>query len=104
MKKINVNGVNLAYKEFGSGNKILLSTQNFFFEDCHMELLGKPPYDYHVYLITIAATVKATIFMTANPATWSKYGARTFWLLPTLSEPISSIIQVFPTAVLLDGI
>lgn len=51
MNKINVNGTTLAYKEFGSGDKVLLSTQNFFFEDCHMELLGKPPYDYHVYLI-----------------------------------------------------
>lgn len=45
------NGVTLGYREIGSGNKVLISTQNFFFTDCHMELLGKPPYDYHVYLI-----------------------------------------------------
>ncbi len=51
MKTIQVNGTTLAYKEFGSGDKYLISTQNFFLTDCHMELLGKPPYDYHVFLI-----------------------------------------------------
>jgi pimeloyl-ACP methyl ester carboxylesterase len=50
-KKINVNGITLAYKEFGSGDKYLISTQNFFLDGCHMELLGKKPYDYHVFLI-----------------------------------------------------
>jgi pimeloyl-ACP methyl ester carboxylesterase len=53
MPKIQVNGTELDYKEIGTGDKILISTQNFFFTDCHMELLGKPPYDYHVYLITM---------------------------------------------------
>lgn len=53
MKKITVNGTTLAYSEYGSGDKILLSSQNFFFENCHMQLLGQPPYDYHVYLITM---------------------------------------------------
>lgn len=51
MKQLTVNGVTLAYEEYGSGEKYLLSTQNFFFRDCHMALLGKPPYDYHVFLI-----------------------------------------------------
>jgi pimeloyl-ACP methyl ester carboxylesterase len=51
VKKINVNGTVLAYKEFGSGSKYLISTQNFFLDGCHMELLGKEPYDYHVFLI-----------------------------------------------------
>lgn len=53
MSQIKVNGTTLHYKEFGKGNKILISTQNFFFTDCHMELLSKPPYDYRVYLITM---------------------------------------------------
>lgn len=51
VKKIKVNGVMLAYKEIGTGEKYLISTQNFFLKDCHMELLGKAPYDYHVFLI-----------------------------------------------------
>ena len=41
------NGVTLAYREYGTGDKYLLSTQNFFFKDSHMALLGQPPYDYH---------------------------------------------------------
>ena len=45
------NGAALEYREFGSGDKILLSTQSFFFTGCHMELLGSPPYDYHSYLV-----------------------------------------------------
>jgi len=45
--------VTLAYREFGHGDKILLSTQNFFLSNSHMELLGKPPYDYHTYLVTM---------------------------------------------------
>lgn len=53
MPKIQVNGVTLSYEEYGSGDKILISTQNFFFNGCHMELLAKPPYNYHVYLITM---------------------------------------------------
>ncbi|MDF2908694.1 MAG: haloalkane dehalogenase [Herbinix sp.] len=52
-KKIVVNGVTLSYKEIGTGDKYLISTQNFFLKDSHMELLGKPPYDYHVFLITM---------------------------------------------------
>jgi pimeloyl-ACP methyl ester carboxylesterase len=50
---MNVNGATLSYREFGSGDKILLSTQSFFFTGCHMELLGRPPYDYHVFLVTM---------------------------------------------------
>jgi pimeloyl-ACP methyl ester carboxylesterase len=53
MPRIQVNGTTLHYEEYGSGDHVLISTQNFFFSGCHMELLGKPPYDYHVYLITM---------------------------------------------------
>lgn len=51
MKTIQVNGVTLAYEEFGTGDQYLISTQNFFFSGCHMELLGKEPYHYHTFLI-----------------------------------------------------
>lgn len=51
IKTITVNGVTLAYREYGSGDKYLLSTQNFFFSGCHMALLGQEPYNYHVFLI-----------------------------------------------------
>ena len=51
MKTIQVNGVTLAYEEYGSGDRYLISTQNFFFRHCHMALLGKEPYHYHVFLI-----------------------------------------------------
>ena len=51
MKKIKLNGITLAYEEYGTGDKYLISTQNFFFKDCHMALLGQKPYDYHVFLI-----------------------------------------------------
>ncbi len=51
IKTVKVNGVTLAYREYGSGDRYLLSTQNFFFKDSHMALLGQPPYDYHCFLI-----------------------------------------------------
>ncbi len=51
IKTLSLPGVTLAYKEFGTGDRYLLSTQNFFFNGCHAELLGKPPYDYHCFLV-----------------------------------------------------
>ena len=33
IKTIEVNGVTLAYREYGTGDKYLLSTQNFFFKN-----------------------------------------------------------------------
>ena len=42
IKILDLGDVQLAYKEIGSGDKYLISTQNFFLTDCHMELLGKP--------------------------------------------------------------
>ena len=51
MKTLEINGVTLAYEEYGSGNRYLISSQNFFFRDCHMALLGQEPYHYHVFLI-----------------------------------------------------
>jgi pimeloyl-ACP methyl ester carboxylesterase len=66
------NGVTLGYKEVGSGDKVLLSTQNFFFTDCHMELLGKPPYDYHCYLITMRGYGESDHVFDATPQDWIK--------------------------------
>ena len=51
MKTLEINGVTLAYEEYGSGNRYLISSQNFFFRDSHMALLGQEPYHYHVFLI-----------------------------------------------------
>ena len=51
MKTLEINGVTLAYEEYGSGNRYLISSQNFFFRDCHMALLGREPYHYHVFLV-----------------------------------------------------
>lgn len=51
IKTVSLGDVTLAYKEFGSGDNYLISTQNFFLSGCHMELLGKPPYGYHTFLV-----------------------------------------------------
>ena len=51
MKTLEINGVTLAYEEYGSGDRYLISSQNFFFRDCHMALLGREPYHYHVFLL-----------------------------------------------------
>jgi pimeloyl-ACP methyl ester carboxylesterase len=66
------NGVTLGYKEVGSGDKVLLSTQNFFFTGCHMELLGKPPYDYHCFLITMRGYGESDHIFDPTPQDWIK--------------------------------
>lgn len=66
------NGVTLGYREFGSGPKVLLSTQNHFFTGCHMELLGKPPYDYHVYLVTTRGFGESDHCFDPEPQNWIK--------------------------------
>ena len=75
MPVIEVNGTKLAYQEFGNGDKVLISTQNFFFTDCHMELLGKPPYDYHVYLITMRGYGESEHIFDSTPKSWVKVWA-----------------------------
>lgn len=60
IKTVQVGDITLAYKEFGTGDKYLLSTQNFFLTDCHMEMLGKPPYDYHCFLVYMRGYGKST--------------------------------------------
>lgn len=72
IKTVRVGEVTLAYKEFGSGDKYLLSTQNFFLTDCHMELLGKPPYDYHCFLVYMRGYGKSTHITDPTPRDYTK--------------------------------
>ncbi len=71
MKKLKLkDGVTLAYREFGAGEKVLLSTQNFFLSASHMELLASAPYDYHVYLITMRGFGASDHVHAEQPADW----------------------------------
>ena len=60
IKTLDLGDVTLAYKEIGTGDKYLLCSQNFFFENSHMARLGRPPYDYHVFLIYMRGYNKST--------------------------------------------
>jgi pimeloyl-ACP methyl ester carboxylesterase len=73
MPKITLkNGVTLSYKEFGSGEKVLLSMQQFFLSGCHMELLGSAPYDYHAYLIMMPGYGESDHCFDPTPQDWVK--------------------------------
>lgn len=73
IKKITLkNGVTLAYKEIGAGDKYLISTQNFFLTDCHMELLGKSPYDYHCFLIYMRGYGESDHIFDSTPKDYTK--------------------------------
>lgn len=72
MPQIEVNGTIIDYKEFGRGDKILISTQSFFFTDSHMELLGKAPYDYHVYLLTMRGYGQSGVVEEPYERDWTK--------------------------------
>jgi pimeloyl-ACP methyl ester carboxylesterase len=52
MPEMLINDAQIHFEEFGSGDKVILSSQKFFFSGCFQELLGRYPYDYHVFLIT----------------------------------------------------
>ena len=67
VKTIDLGDVTLAYREYGSGDKYLLSTQNFFFKDSHMALLGQPPYDYHCFLIYMRGYNQSTHYFDGEP-------------------------------------
>lgn len=72
MPIMKVNGVELEYQEFGHGDKILLTTQNFFISGNHMELLGKPPYDYHSFLVKMRGFGKSTHVFDSRPQDWAQ--------------------------------
>lgn len=67
IKTIRLDDVTLSYKEFGHGDKYLLSTQNFFLSECHMELLGKPPYNYHCFLVYMRGYGQSTHITDPTP-------------------------------------
>lgn len=67
IKTVDLGDVTLAYKEIGTGDKYLISTQNFFLTDCHMELLGKPPYDYHCFLVYMRGYGKSSHITDPEP-------------------------------------
>lgn len=72
MKTIEIGGVTLAYEEYGTGDKYLLSTQNFFFKDCHMALLGQAPYDYHCFLIYTRGYAGSSHIFDPEPRDYAK--------------------------------
>ena len=71
IKTIDLGDVTLAYKEIGTGDKYLISTQNFFLTDCHMELLGKPPYDYHCFLVYMRGYGKSSHITDPEPKNYN---------------------------------
>jgi len=76
IKTIDLGDVTLAYQEFGSGDKYLLSTQNFFLSGSHMELLGKPPYDYHCFLIYMRGYGKSSHITDPTPRDYNSIWAQ----------------------------
>ena len=73
------NGVTLSYREYGSGDRYLLSTQNFFFEHCHEALLGQEPYHYHVFLITMRGYGESDHIYDAEPKNYTSIWGK-MWL------------------------
>ena len=72
MKKVQIGDITLSYKEFGSGDKYLLSTQNFFLSDHPAELLGKAPYDYHVFEVIMRGYGESTHVFDETPRNYTK--------------------------------
>lgn len=71
IKTVDLGDVTLAYKEFGTGDKYLISSQNFFLEGCHMELLGRPPYDYHCFLVYMRGYGKSSHITDPTPRNYT---------------------------------
>ena len=72
IKQVNINGTTLAYKEYGSGDKYIISSQNFFFDECHVALLGMEPYDYHVFLIYTRGYGESEHILDTKPRNYAK--------------------------------
>lgn len=70
MPIINVNHASIYYEELGSGNKVILSSQKSFFSGCFQQLLGQPPYDYHVFLITMRGSGRSEHVYTDFDRDW----------------------------------
>lgn len=71
IKTVSLGDVTLAYQEFGSGDNYLISTQNFFLSGCHMELLGKPPYGYHTFLVYMRGYGRSTHITDLTPRNYN---------------------------------
>ena len=103
IKTIKVNGVTLAYREYGTGDKYLLSTQNFFFKDSIFI------YSYDVFITTTPTTIPTIltqntqrsepIISTTIPSIIPKTDLNTSVpYIPNSTIPISStIIEEIPT-------
>ena len=72
IKTIDLGDVTLAYREYGTGDKYLLCTQNFFFKNSHMALLGQPPYDYHCFLVYMRGYGQSTHITDDVPRNYTK--------------------------------
>lgn len=72
LKHIEVNGITLAYEEYGTGDRYLISTQNFFFKNCHEALMAKHPYNYHVFLIYMRGYGESTHIYDETPGDYTK--------------------------------
>ena len=71
IKTVSLGDITLAYQEFGSGDNYLISTQNFFLSGCNMELLGKPPYGYHTFLVYMRGYGRSTHITDPTPRNYN---------------------------------
>ena len=72
MKKIEVNGVTLAYEELGSGEDVVIASQNHFSPNYYARLLAQPPYHYHVYLLVMRGYGESTHVLSREPQDFTK--------------------------------
>lgn len=72
MKTCFANGVRLAYEEYGSGDRYLISAQRFFFKRCHMAELAEPPYNYHVFLVQLRGSGESEHIFDSEPRDYVK--------------------------------
>ena len=72
MKKIQVNGVTLAYEELGIGDNVVIASQNRFSPNYWARLLAQPPYHYHVYLLVMRGYGESTHIYSQEPQDFTK--------------------------------
>jgi pimeloyl-ACP methyl ester carboxylesterase len=58
MQPLSVNGAELAYTEFGSGPRVIVSAQQDFAPGNFLELLAQPPVNCHVFAIRLRRLTK----------------------------------------------
>lgn len=72
MKKIQVNGVTLAYEEIGEGNDFIIASQNHFSPNHYARLLAQPPYNYHVFFVVMRGYGESTHIYSQEPQDFTK--------------------------------